>query len=124
MENRKIKFKVWDNWNKKFLDYGEVDIWDLVFTEPKLMEEIYTDGMANEWLEFLQDTGITDKNGVEIYNGDIVRDGDDIFEIKFQEGRFVGVMDENIILDLSEFAEDCEVIGNIYENKELLYKII
>lgn len=122
--SKKIKFKVWDNWNKKFLDYGEVDIWDLVFTESKLMEEIYTDGMANEWLEFLQYTGIKDKNGVRIYRGDIVRDGDDIFEIKFQEGRFVGVMDENIILDLSEFAEDCEVIGNIYENKELLYKII
>ena len=122
--SREIKFKVWDNWNTQFLDYGEVDIWDLIFEEPKLMEEIYTDGMANECLEFLQYTGLKDKNGVEIYEEDIVKDGDDVFEVEFQDGRFVGILDENVILNLSEFAEDSEVIGNVFENPELLNKII
>ena len=72
-------------------------------------------------------TGLTDKNGVEIYEGDIVKV--DIFTknycIVFGESKKWGASfqyksDSSIYYLTESFAKDCLVIGNIFDNPELL----
>lgn len=85
------------------------------------------DGNVNEEnfdLETLSEfTGLFDKRGVEIYEGDVVKhdNNSEIFIgfVKFEEGCF-GVYDKEKHFDSWVFDYDWEVIGNIYENTELL----
>lgn len=97
-----------------------------------------------EKAKLMQYTGLKDKNGKEIYEGDIVKDGndhwedsntklhqktgwvkymDDIDEAKFQavNGEYTGVEVKNDCYEgYFHLSSNCEVIGNIYENGELL----
>lgn len=91
----------------------------------------------NEFYQFndialMQSTGLKDKNGVEIFDGDIVNyksvfrnpmtgrgnlSIDRNFEIIFRGGRFAM---KDIDIDISRSSENIEVIGNIHENADLL----
>ncbi|WP_287045653.1 YopX family protein [Enterococcus faecalis] len=72
-------------------------------------------------LVLMQSTGLKDKNGVEIFEGDIGWDDHQEVhgQVIFENGAFKYEW-ENISEDLFEATDDIEIVGNIHENSELL----
>ena len=119
--NRIIKFRVYDKVSKKMFYSEQCLQGSNGFVEYVTIYTGYTD--SDEWrnyTELMQFTGLTDKNGKEIYEGDIVKfDGHSsedkfIASILFKNGRFI---DSYYGYNIGKYRE---VIGNIYENSELL----
>ena len=68
-----------------------------------------------------QYTGLTDKNGTKIFEGDIVKHSIGTFVVKFLNGTFLSSLTEdNYLSFLCEIHNQCKVIGNIHDNPELL----
>lgn len=139
-----LKFRVWD---KKLKLLGNVSYID--FKNKKIIYHNYN-GLFNYYVNFedveiMQSTGLFDKYGVEIYEGDIVKFPELYDFYDFEEGVTVNVASvvkkgncftlDNFVgedgaterelenyectfddLDFKNF----EIIGNIYENKELI----
>jgi len=112
MEQREIKFRVWDKEEKKFISQSITDDWDITirFDGIFVSNDGAIDGTASgERLILIQYVGLKDKNKKEIYEGDIVSGG----EIVSWRGGAWGY--DNIV-----WSDNIEVLGNIYENPELL----
>ena len=77
-------------------------------------------------LKIMQYTGLKDMRGKEIYEGDILSDGNvkNLYKVIFENGSFrteyKGDFEEYSFDLIDVVAQGCEVVGNIYENSELI----
>lgn len=111
-------FKAWDKKNRKFIDAEKVVINDgKVFRDWRDFED-YVPDEGN--IELVWSTGKRGLDEVEIYDGDIVECfTTGISEVVFKSGCF-GLRKEGYFFPFSEVHGYCKVIGNRYENPELL----
>jgi len=135
---REIKFRAWDTEEKKMLlSKGQEFIliptmggWgaDKHYESHRHIEESCFDWASADLIggryEIMQYTGLRDKNGKEMYEGDI---------LKYSYDNHGKVVTETLVAEIPgifyQFGnestypfdeKECEVIGNIYENPELL----
>ena len=120
--NRPIKFRVWDKRKNKGIHTQNM----LYHAQ---LHRFWQDFVDYSGYELMQYTGLTDKNGKEIYEGDIIIDTQkQKYKIIFDENHArydLKVCGENKLSQTSYFTQICEkkhieVIGNIFENPELL----
>lgn len=132
--SREIKFRIYDTDEKQMFYQEDIDYIDI----NNEIAYINQDGGGYDYLidfvygdgKLMQYTGLKDKNGKEIYEGDILeRHGYWPIRIEYDKGcLMVRDLDEvrynNLILNVPicnfESINDWKVIGNIYENPELL----
>lgn len=118
-KNRKIKFRAWDKINEKWLDTED----GLTFTDDtSSMPWEMRDVVDNPDFIVQQFTGLKDKNGKEIYEGDVLKESDHKFAIKYGYGEWnCGCCGYVYGFDFSYAEKDnSEIVGNIIENPELL----
>lgn len=128
---RTIKFRTWDTQNKEFSEWtnrdpffstshGQIFFWERTQKEDGSYDgDIILDDFGGRFI-LQQYTGLKDKNGKEIYEGDIIKitEGYDTFWVKvvFENGCFLALWKN----PLWHKAAQSEVVGNIFENPELL----
>ena len=125
---RNIKFRAWVqdscmvdveliDWHEKYIVHEDLAWTDMGAPEPKEPDCV----TEFKDLTLMQYTGLKDKNGTEIYEGDVIRYNETNFDypdmgkvsaIEFDSGSFVPVSEG--------YCVEIEVIGNIHENPELL----
>lgn len=124
---RDIKFRAWDTYEKRI----HQDIGSGIYQEP---DEIYPFHKILEYprYEVMQYTGLKDKNDKEIYEGDIIatnrwKSFDEKRYVSFNKGSFtvtniplLNQQHNTFSIYNSDTLRDWEVIGNTYENPELL----
>ena len=122
------KYRAWDSVEKKFVEHffitdnGLICNMEKPTSDSKLLIPI-----EKSELILMQSTGLVDKNGKEVFVGDIIKCTrgclHEVYIEKEYGGTYCGGMPAVYLKDLREgyaWTEHEEIIGNIYENPELL----
>lgn len=128
---RVIKFRVWtgnkmiypSEYNRTCMPYEQICYYPNHRDDKSdVFKIMYAEGGWNdnwEQQEVMQFTGRTDKNGKDIYEGDIMMYSNGVkTEVEWSQNERFGVNNDGY--DFHCDRHEYEVIGNIYENKELL----
>ena len=118
--SREIKFRAWDKHHNS-MEY----INDLYWFEENGIHDFNDDNYI-----FMQNTGLKDKNGKEIYDSDIVKVTWGSGKIVFYEVKYCGSLGYHYLRDTKNKEDDdiiciydysqMDVIGNVFDNPELL----
>ncbi len=116
------KFRAWYRDQKRMFDVYGIS-WQ-TGASAKINRVVQKDGLMidAEDVDLLEYTGLKDKNGTEIYEGDILADDRRVkTEVRWEIMEYDGVVSSHGWC-IGEPEKYYEVIGNIYENPELLNK--
>jgi len=116
------KFRAWFENKKVMSEVKKINFWS------EELDTVAFEGKSLEDVELTQATGLFDKNGTEIFEGDILADLDESGDklvylyVIYKDGKFMAVENEErgYSADLVDCTTYHSVVGNIYENAELL----
>lgn len=117
------RFRAWDKENKKMID---VDILNWNNGEVDFIGDGITFILKAKDIKLMQSTGLTDKNGKEIFEGDVVKMAKNVYseptyyEVVRHRGGAYRLESKQYGCELWLRHTDCEIAGNIYENPDLL----
>lgn len=123
------KFRIWDKTNKEMLEWEKLDL-NKERDEDEITIFEPTGQFAHPifFYDAMQSTGLIDKNGVEIYEGDIVQHSEKpnpcfsypfkVIQARTGEWRLDNFRCGTVLAFSNQ--DELEVLGNIYENPELL----
>lgn len=112
---REIKFRVWDTDFKKML----------LVNDAKFVNGVMIGAKGVSWdskVVIMQFTGLKDKNSREIFESDILKDYGEVVWVEQSASFRVNPFGNKDISFMESFLnmDELEVIGNVYENPELL----
>lgn len=120
--NREIKFRAWNKLTKHIFDVQSIHF------EGSIVRNGSSTFYKTEDVVLMQYTGLKDKNGDDIYDQYLLSHNGNVFKVMWSDDfsgwcyvYYLGDCRERPITKM--FLEECELIGNIYLNPELLKEV-